>query len=194
MKPHFHFHLLPWVCRAALLVFLAVAITGCLAETGPEPTGTDSGTSSDGTTEQPAADGSSSSTCASFVFGGFDGTRTDGANWESIQADIFAGSGGCTNCHTGDGNGPSDLSLDSDQFATVVTDHLVSGYSTVDLAIIEPGSRECSFLYVKVSTADDELASNDMGSRMPLGKTPLSDADIELIGTWIDEGAVETAE
>jgi len=123
MKTHFHFQLLPWVCRVALLVLLTVAVAGCLAETGPEP-GTD--TSGTDTTDGSSSNGSSGD-CSSFVFDGFSGTPTANANWDDIQANILAGSGGCTNCHTGTGAGPSDLSFDSDQYARDVTNHLTSG-------------------------------------------------------------------
>lgn len=171
-------HIVRLAHLAALAAVIALFITGCLAQTGLENKASD-GEGSDGTGD-----------CSTFEWGGIDGVPTANANWQYIQSNVFAGSGTCTNCHTGAGNGPSNLSLDSDQYDGVVTDRLMSGYPDNPLAIIEIGSKECSFLYTKISTDDDILVSERLGSRMPLNKNPLSQSDIDLIGSWIDEGAI----
>lgn len=160
---------------AVFTVLAIVLLSGCYADRGDEiftaATGED---------------------CASFVFPGFTGTPTTNASWDYIQPNIFGGRGHCTNCHSTSGAGPSNLSLLNDRYDIIVTDRLMSGYAGIDLAIIEPGSKECSFLYEKISTSSDVLASQGLGSRMPLTFPPLSNADINLIGAWIDEGAVQT--
>jgi hypothetical protein len=179
------------VGRIASLVILGAALTGCLAETGPEPVEEEIVTE-----EVPTGDptpGTGAVTCDTFVWGGFSGTRTANANWDYIQANIFAGSGGCTICHTGAGSGPSNLVLEVDQHDEIVTNQWMSGFSTVTLAIIEPGASECSFLFEKISTAESVLTAERKGSRMPLNDPPLSAADIQLIEAWIDEGAVKSA-
>lgn len=159
----------------AFTVLVLVLLSGCYADRGDEipvaATGVD---------------------CASFVFPGFAGTPTTNANWDYIQANIFAGRGHCTNCHKPPGVGESNLSLTPDQYDVIVTDHLMSGKAGNDLAIVEPGSKECSFLYKKINTSDDVLTSQGLGSRMPLTFSPLSNADISLIGSWIDEGAIQS--
>jgi hypothetical protein len=50
---------------------------------------------------------------------------------------------------------------------------------------VTPGSPEQSFLYRKVT---GELAAGE-GGRMPLGATPLSPSEIQLIESWIVAGA-----
>jgi len=51
---------------------------------------------------------------------------------------------------------------------------------------IVPGDPDASFLLEK-------LSSPRVGQRMPLGREPLSDADIDLLRTWILEGAFSDA-
>jgi hypothetical protein len=162
--------------KLGLLIYaatFAAILAGCLAEKVEEE-----GAGSDG------------EACSTLSFDGFNGVRTPNATWQYIQPNIFAKSGRCTNCHAPpNGAGPSNLSLDSDQYTRVVTEGLQSGFSDVELKIIEPGFKECSFLYRKISEDDDDLAAAGEGSRMPLNLNPLSSADIQLIGDWIDEGA-----
>ena len=49
---------------------------------------------------------------------------------------------------------------------------------------VTPGAPEQSYLYVKLSAAGGVL-----GSRMPLGQPPLAAAEIELVRSWIRDGA-----
>ncbi len=49
---------------------------------------------------------------------------------------------------------------------------------------VVPGDSSASLLFLKVSSNPPPV-----GSRMPLGGAPLSDADIALIRDWIDQGA-----
>jgi hypothetical protein len=179
MKSQHHFRLLKWVRRGAYAAILGVILSGCIAEVVDEKTSTGTGSTTSTAT----------STCSSLVWAGFTGTPTAGATWASIQANIFAGRGKCTNCHTPPGAGPSNLVLTSDQYATIVTNRLMSGYPAAGMAIIQPGFKDCSFLYRKISEADSSLVAAGLGDRMPLNYSPLSAADIQLIGTWIDEGA-----
>ncbi len=51
--------------------------------------------------------------------------------------------------------------------------------------IVNPGNAADSPLFDKVS------ANPEQGQRMPFGRSPLSNADIELIRAWIDEGALD---
>lgn len=55
--------------------------------------------------------------------------------------------------------------------------------STCDVA---PGEPDASYLMEKLSEDNPRL-----GARMPLNRPPLNDADLELIRTWIAEGALE---
>jgi hypothetical protein len=166
-----------WVFCVVFTIVLSGFMTGCLTERVKEKVA--------------GADGGAS--CSALVWNGFQGTPTANANWDYIQPTILGGRGFCKICHTRAGTGPSNLSWDSDQYSHIVTDRLMSGYPSSGLPIIEPGFKDCSFAYRKISESDSELVAAGEGSRMPLEKPPLSAADIALIGAWIDEGAVLAA-
>jgi len=107
------------------------------------------------------------------------------ACWAVIQPTIFAGSGGCTGCHTGAGAGPSGLSLDADQYEAVVTNGLESGQGggkMIDASSTDPND---SFLYRKVA------GPPDAGAQMPLVGGPLSAGDVATIAEWIGKGSPE---
>lgn len=69
--------------------------------------------------------------------------------------------------------------------------HPKGGYSNLvdvkstqsPLMRIAPGRVEDSYLYRKL------LGTAGTGERMPFGDSPLSDAQIELVRTWIESGA-----
>lgn len=65
-------------------------------------------------------------------------------------------------------------------------DMLVDQTSVRDasLTFVVPGDSASSLLFLKVSSSNPPI-----GSRMPFGGPSLSNADIDLIRTWIDEGA-----
>ena len=93
----------------------------------------------------------------------------------SIQANIFTPK--CVNagCHPGGG---APMSLASGQsFGT-----LVNQASAYNRPRVQPGNANNSALYLKVS-------GNTLGSTMPLGRPPLSPAEVSAIQTWINNGA-----
>ncbi|MEK7728622.1 MAG: hypothetical protein AAB354_09425 [candidate division KSB1 bacterium] len=93
----------------------------------------------------------------------------------SIQANIFTPK--CVNagCHPGGG---APMSLASGQsFGTLVNQ--ASGYNRPR---VQPGNANNSALYLKV-------AGNTLGSIMPLGRPPLTPAEVSAIQTWINNGA-----
>ena len=51
------------------------------------------------------------------------------------------------------------------------------------MILVVPGDRDASLLYRKID-------GTDFGSQMPLIGGPLSPEQIETIGIWIDEGAL----
>ncbi|NUO84455.1 hypothetical protein HUU05_30640 [candidate division KSB1 bacterium] len=100
----------------------------------------------------------------------------------SIQANIFTPK--CVNagCHPGGG---APMSLASGQsYNTLVgaggTGVTSSGYAP--LLRVSPGNAANSVLYLKV-------AGNTLGNIMPLGRPPLSAAEVTAIQTWINNGA-----
>ena len=119
-----------------------------------------------------------------------DGTE---ACWEIIQPKILAasGSGLCAFCHKSpNGAGPSGLIWEYNQYATIVTNNKTSPVSLDTLQlIVNPGDKSTSFLYRKVAGLQD--TGGGEGEQMPLTLPPLNQADIDLIGAWIDGGAAE---
>ncbi|MDH4248366.1 MAG: hypothetical protein OEW39_11185 [Deltaproteobacteria bacterium] len=117
--------------------------------------------------------------------------------WVYIQPAIFAGRGGCTNCHSAAAD-PLDcktfacgLSWTADQWARITGSGgtgtlLASGHAGNPKPIITPGDITQSFLLDKI-----EGTQGSYGKQMPLGASPLSDPDIQLIKDWIEDGAPE---
>lgn len=93
----------------------------------------------------------------------------------SIQTNIFTPK--CVNagCHPGGG---APMSLASGQsFGTLVNQ--ASGYNRPR---VQPGNANNSALYLKVS-------GTALGQIMPLGRPPLSAAEVSAIQQWINNGA-----
>lgn len=99
----------------------------------------------------------------------------------SIQSNIFNLSCALSGCHTGS-NAPEGLDLSAGN----ARGNLVSIESTEvpDFLRVDPGNADESYLIMKL-----EGDSRISGSRMPLGRSPLSSSQIAVIRTWIDEGA-----
>lgn len=88
---------------------------------------------------------------------------------------IFDGS--CVACHGPSGNAGLDLR------PGVSHGNLVGAQATQSpLARVEPGEPAASWLYLKLT------GQHDVGTAMPPGD-PLAGARLDLIRTWIDEGA-----
>ena len=87
----------------------------------------------------------------------------------------------CGPCHTSGGN-KGDLALDSGYSA------VVSVASSIGMALIEPGAPELSYVWHKLEDTQDGVGGD--GAAMPKGAV-LSGADVDLIETWIFEGAPE---
>lgn len=92
--------------------------------------------------------------------------------------DLTSGSGALvtcarSGCHTG-GSPPQGLSLDSDQYTTLVTDGATSAENP-SLRIVEPGDKANSELYIKVSSGSMSTYAGTSGAKE--------------IGEWIDAGA-----
>ena len=108
--------------------------------------------------------------------------------WSVVQAEILDGTGSCTNCHTGAGAGPSNLSWDADQYQHVVVDGLESGQGGGLIVDQNSSTPSDSFLYRKV--IGDLPADSSLGSKMPIGGN-LTQGDIDIIADWLTKGAPE---
>ena len=103
-----------------------------------------------------------------------------GVDYDSQIQPIF--SSRCTSCHSG-GGAPQGLRLDAaNSYANLVN---VASREVPSLERVEPGNPDDSYLVQKVE------GTAAVGGRMPLGGSPLSAAQIELIREWISEGAAE---
>jgi hypothetical protein len=114
--------------------------------------------------------------------GGGGGTAGGGntlqANFTSIQDNVFTPI--CTACHTGAG-APQGLRLDSaNSYALLVG---VASQEAPAFQRVAAGDPNNSYLIKKLE------GTASVGGRMPLGGTPLAQADINVIRQWITDGA-----
>ncbi len=107
--------------------------------------------------------------------GGGGGGGDDGVSFSSAVLPIFQSSCSGSGCHAPGGTSGVNLSTWGD-----VTGSEGAQYGT---RVVVAGSAAASPLVEKLG------ASPRFGSRMPLGASPLSSAQVTTIRTWIDEGA-----
>jgi hypothetical protein len=110
------------------------------------------------------------------------------STWAGVQA-IFERNG-CTSpvCH-GASPGQGDLNLVSD----TAYDQLVNRYSERGgKYLVQPGSRQDSFLWEKLAAATEGYDLDGRGSPMPNGSAALTPAELEAVRLWIQFGAPAT--
>ena len=99
----------------------------------------------------------------------------------SIQENIFDTSCALSGCHAG-ANPPQGMNLSAGEaFGNIVG---VPSQERPSLLRVDPGSPDDSYLVHKIQGNSDIV-----GQRMPLGGSPLSSDQINLIRTWIANGA-----
>ena len=112
-----------------------------------------------------------------FTGGGHhSGGETTGEGYAAVQS-IF--SNNCTNCHA---TGATFPSLDGDLCTDLVD---VDSQQTSNKLVVA-GDSDASYLYHKM--AGTHLDIGGSGSQMPIGGS-ISQADVDLVMSWIDEGA-----
>lgn len=99
----------------------------------------------------------------------------------SVQTDIFNTSCAVSGCHRGS-NAPLGLDLSAGNAHENLVN--VPSEEMPELLRVDPGDPDDSYLVMKI-----EGAPNIAGGRMPLGRPPLSDEQIERIRAWIEAGA-----
>ncbi len=116
---------------------------------------------------------------------GLDGN--DGGDEVTLSRDvqpIFTGNCAFSGCHAGSSPAQG-MNLGADQaFSSVVN---VPARELPGMNRVTPNQPDDSYLVHKVQGT--HLAAGGSGSRMPLGRSPLSQADIDLIRAWIQAGA-----
>lgn len=102
----------------------------------------------------------------------------------SIQTNIFSTSCALSGCHAGS-SPQQGLDLSAGQARANLVN--VSSRERPDLDRVEPGAPDDSYIIHKV-----EGRSSIVGQRMPLGRAPLSQDEIDALRTWIGEGAPDS--
>jgi Ca2+-binding RTX toxin-like protein len=101
-----------------------------------------------------------------------------GVNYTAEIQPIFTSR--CIECHSG-ANAPHGLRLnEGESYGRLVN---VQSREVTSLMRVEPGDPDNSYLVHKIT------GTQAVGGRMPLNRTPLTDAQINLIRSWISEGA-----
>jgi hypothetical protein len=110
------------------------------------------------------------------------------STWAGVQA-IFERNG-CTSpvCHGAD-PGQGNLNLLPD----AAYDQLVNRFSELGgKYLVQPGSRQDSFLWEKLAAATEGYDLDGRGSPMPSGSSAITPAELEAIRLWIQFGAPQT--
>jgi hypothetical protein len=122
--------------------------------------------------------------------GGSAGAGAGGATFTEIYAMIFPAMtpARCTFCHSMPAseisNGKLFMGMDqAGAYAALVGKSSMSA-RCMGMPLVTPGQPEMSLFFKKVSSATPPC-----GSRMPLGAAALTDAQIEMIRSWIAAGA-----
>ena len=103
--------------------------------------------------------------------------ETTGEGYSAVQS-VF--SNNCTNCHS---TGATFPSLDGD----LCTDLVDVDSQQNSSKLVVAGDSDASYLHHKM--AGTHLDVGGMGSQMPIGGS-ITQSDIDLVGVWIDEGAL----
>jgi hypothetical protein len=118
-------------------------------------------------------------------------TFNESATLATIQQEIFTGTCTDASCHSAVGRA-GDLVLEADPSdAQFVYNQLVNvpaanfAASQEGLLRVEPGNPDGSFLLIKLHGPTPA-----QGARMPSGKPPLADSQLQLIHDWINQGAL----
>lgn len=101
----------------------------------------------------------------------------------AVQEQIFSRSCALSGCHVG-ASAPLGLDLSAGRALGATVG--VRSVERPDLFRIEPGAPDASYLVMKVQ-GDPGI----VGARMPLGREPLTAAQIGLLRDWIRDGALE---
>ncbi len=116
---------------------------------------------------------------------GLDDIGGDEVTLRDVQP-IFTGNCLCSGCHAG--SSPEEgMSLGEGQtFSQVVN---VAARQLPSMNRVTPNQPDNSYLVHKVQGTHLDVDVGGSGSRMPLGRSPLSQSDIDLIRAWIQAGA-----
>ena len=104
-------------------------------------------------------------------------TVSPSPKWVNVQA-IFAQN--CGPCHI---SGGATAGLNLDTYANLMKGGNVAAGGVVNGAVVKPFNPDASYLWQAVA------GKQKLGQRMPFGKNPISNVDIQNIYNWIKNGA-----
>ena len=114
---------------------------------------------------------------------------SSGATFSDIYSTLFPATTAprCNFCHgmppTAISNGNLSVGMDQKSAYAALVGKTSMDARCMGMPLVTPGKPEASLFYLKVS------ATPPCGDRMPLGGSPLSDTQIEMIRSWIAAGA-----
>lgn len=112
----------------------------------------------------------------------------DSVSFSTIQENVFNSSCALSGCHRGPAS-PEGLDLSAgNAYENLVG---VASEQVPELDRVDPGNPDDSYLIIKLE-GGDRMA--DGSARMPRGREPLPEDQIDLIRTWIEKGAPRDSE
>jgi hypothetical protein len=174
--------------RHSMLLACTAVVVAVVAACGDDDS---SGTTTTPQPTQPTPDAATNDAATSDAADAADTAVTPppAATFTQVYTTVIAQS--CSPCHTtlnGDGIliGHLDMTTQANAFANLVNVP-TAGASCAGVGTrIVPGSPITSILFLKVDLTDPPPC----GSKMPLGRPPLSQDNVNLIGSWITGGAL----
>lgn len=105
-----------------------------------------------------------------------------GASFSEIQASVFTPTCATSGCHAG-ASAPQGLRLDQTTSYGLLVN--VASSEAPSILRVAPSDPDSSYLIQKLE------GTASVGERMPLGGTPLTQANIDVVRQWITDGAVD---
>jgi hypothetical protein len=117
---------------------------------------------------------------------GDDGGPGNDVSFSAEIQPIFTANCALSGCHTGTSPAAGQNLSAGQAYSNIVN---VASTTLPSMDRVEPGQPDQSFLVHKIQGTQGPLGSN-MGARMPLNANPLSQTQIDLIRSWITQGAL----
>ncbi len=177
----------PWKVALAAALFLACGSDDDAPSFVADAT-TDAATDSGNSGADAEADAGMGDVADETDAAGSDDTADAGApavTLSQVHEQIFAPTCAGSGCHI-DGASAAGINLDNDG---TLRDRLLGSSSVRGLPQVTPGELSESYLYLKMTGEFRDVRGS--GSVMPLGRSPLSSDQLQLVADWILAGAPE---
>lgn len=124
-------------------------------------------------------------TCAALVVGGLATAQQKKVSWKNDVMTVLSRDCTGADCH-GQGFKAEELDLETEPYEAIVK---VKSKQLEKWLLVKPKSVKESYLWHKVNGTHKSDAVKGKGEMMPLSRGPLEKKDLELIKTWIEQGA-----